>query len=810
LTTTAEHFDAVVVGSGFGGSVSAYRLAEAGQSVCLLERGKPFPPNSFPRSPLGMKSQFWDPSEGLHGMFNLWSFANIDAICASGLGGGSLIYANVLLRKDEDWFVKEEPGHGSWKGGYEHWPVDRADLDPHYDRVERMMNVQKYPLDQAPYDKTLKTLAFRDAAQKLGLDWNLVNLAVTFANDGDPAMVGEPIREARPNIHGRTRLTCKLTGECDLGCNHGSKNSLDYTYITAAWHEGADIRTRCEVRSFAPRDGGGYEVEYVVHDAASEGVKTDTSRLDRHTITCDRLILSAGTMGTTYLLLKNRAAFPHLSPRLGTRFGGNGDLLTFARHCMKTGPDGRKVPHVLDAAHAPVITSAIRMPDTLDGHGDDGRGFYLEDAGQPEFVSWMLQLLDAPNTIYHDLPRLVKAAGNFITHRDTDIGDEVSQLIGDAAESSGFLPLLGMGRDIPEGIMSLGEDRSLAIDWRKNGASKPYFDRVREVSKAMAEELGGEFLDNPIWLLSRVVTVHALGGCPMGRNDREGVVDSHGNVFNYPGLHIADGSIMPGPVGANPSLTIAALADRFADAIVGETKGSNVTAPPPPPKPAEDAESHEVPVTDAPPPASAQPASVQFTEKMRGFVTFGEDDFDRGFRAGKKSKTDLMFHVTVLMDDVERFVADERHPGTITGHVQCDALGGRLEVSQGWFNLFVDASDDGTPRKLMKYRLLLQDGEGHDITLRGFKDVEDDRGFDVWSDTSTLFTHVYKGHVQPEGDEGAEIVATGILHIRPTDFAVQCTTFRVHPPHRVDALARFGELFAGDLWTVYGPKKHGD
>ena len=167
-------------------------------------------------------------------MFNMWSFDNIDAICASGLGGGSLIYANVLLRKDEDWFVKEEPGKGSWKDGYEYWPVTRADLDPHYDRVERMMNVQKYPLDQAPYDKTLKTLAFRDAARKLGLDWNLVNLAVTFANDGDPPMVGEPIKEDRPNYHGRTRLTCKLTGECDLGCNHGSKNTLDYTYITAA------------------------------------------------------------------------------------------------------------------------------------------------------------------------------------------------------------------------------------------------------------------------------------------------------------------------------------------------------------------------------------------------------------------------------------------------------------------------------------------------------------------------------------------------------------------------------------------------
>ncbi len=805
MTAGAEHFDAVVVGSGFGGSVTAYRLAEAGQSVCLLERGKPFPPNSFPRSPLGMTTQFWDPSEGLHGMFNMWSFDNIDAICASGLGGGSLIYANVLLRKDEEWFVREEPGHGSWKDGYEYWPVTRADLDPHYDRVERMMNVQKYPIDELPPDLTRKTRAFRDAAQKLDYDWRLVNLAVTFANDGDPVKVGEPIREERPNIHGATRLTCKHVAECDVGCNHGAKNSLDFTYITAAWHAGADIRTRHEVRSFQPREGGGYQLEYVIHDAAAEGVKTDTRALDRHTITCDRLILSAGTLGTTYLLLKNRAAFPHISPMLGTRFGGNGDLLTFARQCQTDGPDGRRVPRVLDAAHAPVITSAIRVPDETDSTGLAGdRGFYLEDAGQPEFVSWMLQLLDAPRSAFHDLNKLIKLGGNFITHKDTDIGGEITELLGDCAESASFLPLLGMGRDVPEGIMAL-KDGGLAIDWKKNGASKEYFERVRDVSREICDELGGTFLDNPIWLLSRVVTVHALGGAPMGRNDDEGVVDPWGRVYNYPGLHIADGSVMPGPVGPNPSLTIAGLADRFADAILEDMKGPAMTAPPPPPASAdEDGEA-----AASTPPASEHPANLEFTEKMRGFITFGEDDYDRGFRQGKKAKTKCMFHVTVHMQDIERFMKDPQHEGSITGHVQCDALGGKLPVSRGWFNLFVDADEDGKERKLMKYRLLIEDGEGHPITLNGFKEVKNDRGFDIWDDTTTLFTHILSGHVEP-GEPDSEIVATGILKVLPADFAVQMTTFRVDPAHRVDALGRFSALFAGSLWETFRPGAKAD
>lgn len=156
-----EHFSAVIIGSGFGGSVMAYRLAEAGLSVCVLERGQPYPPGSFPRSPSQMKRNFWDPSQGLYGLFDVWSFRGIAAVIASGLGGGSLIYANVLIRKDEKWFVQEEPNQGS----YEYWPVNRQDLDPHYDLVEKMLKAEKYPLEHDPYRTTPKTNALKQAAE---------------------------------------------------------------------------------------------------------------------------------------------------------------------------------------------------------------------------------------------------------------------------------------------------------------------------------------------------------------------------------------------------------------------------------------------------------------------------------------------------------------------------------------------------------------------------------------------------------------------------------------------------------------------
>ena len=274
-----EQFDAVIVGSGFGGSVMAYRLAEAGWSVCLLERGREYPPGSFPRSPRQMAQNFWDPSAQRYGLYNIWSFRHLEALVSAGLGGGSLIYANVLLRKDENWFVAEDRD-----GGYTTWPVSRADLDPHYDRVEKVLAPQVYPMDHEPYASTPKTLALKHAAAQLGLEWQLPPLAVTFANPDEAPITGEPIIEAEPNLHGRTRYTCRLCGECDVGCNYGSKNTLDYNYLSRAKRLGVDIRTLAEVRDFAPAEGGGYTLRYVQHQPGVPREETGGHFLDHISI----------------------------------------------------------------------------------------------------------------------------------------------------------------------------------------------------------------------------------------------------------------------------------------------------------------------------------------------------------------------------------------------------------------------------------------------------------------------------------------------------------------------------------------------
>lgn len=590
-----NEFDAVIIGSGFGGSVMAYRLAEAGLRVCLLERGKPYPPNSFARAPYDLGKNFWDPSSGLYGMFDVWSFKRSGALVSSGLGGGSLIYANVHLRKDPQWFKEDKPD-----GSYEPWPISYEDLESHYGRAEKMLNVQKYPLDHPPYNQTLKTFALREADQKLQLDdhsthrWEKLNLAVSFRtkkvgnpDEDDPAnppVVGAQLQEDYPNYHTVTlgrempRSTCRLCGECDIGCNFGSKNTLDYNYITAAIHQRpypAQVETLCEVKQIAPQQEGGYKVEFVRHNpGAIDPLTGKCPPPPRFTITCDRLIISAGTFGSPYMLLKNLANFPALSSKtLGSRFSVNGDLLSFIVKSMEQ-KNGKMVPRRLDPSFGPVITSAIRVGDTLDGNGAQGRGFYTEDGGNPYLLSWVAELSGAPRFVRH----LVKFGKMALKYRlglnnDANLSAELSDLIGPANSSLSSFPVLTMGRDFANGRLFL-KDNLLDCDWSQD-KSQAYYDRVIRVGKAIARALNAEYLDNPSYqYLHQVITAHPLGGCPMGNTADDGVVNSYGEVFGHRGLYVIDGSIMPGPVGPNPSLTIAAISDRAADHIIDQFKGA--------------------------------------------------------------------------------------------------------------------------------------------------------------------------------------------------------------------------------------------
>lgn len=764
-----EHVDAVVVGSGFGGSVAAYRLADGGMSVVLLERGRPFPPGSFPRSPSEMGRAFWDPAENLYGMFDVWSFRGCDSVVSSGLGGGSLIYANVLLRKEEDWFVQDAPLPG---GGYETWPVTRLDLDPHYDAVEKMIGVTEYPLGHPLYSGTLKTLALRDAAAELGLDWKLAPVAVSFsprpgADPGPGQTIAEPVAD---NLHGMPRRTCRLCGECNIGCNEGAKNSLDHTYLSAAKRRGADIRPLHEVRAIRPRIGGGFDVDYVVHmpndtPHSPEDGKRSPRWTGPHTISCDKLVLAAGTYGTSYLLLKNRASFPGLSDTLGTRFSGNGDLLSFLLRAKD-----RSRTRQISASHGPVITSTIHLAGQ--------RGAHIQDGGYPAFVDWLVESADLGHEVVRAAKFVLDRLRGLMTH-DTNLSAEMSDLIGSGELSSSSLPLLGMGRDVPDGELRL-RDGNLDVVWHQE-TSEDYFDRMRGTMRRIGHVMGADYADSPSWHRRRILTVHPLGGAPMGRHAGEGVCDSFGEVFGFPGLYVADGAAMPGSVGTNPALTIAALADRMCTQVL-------------------EARRTAIPVPEMRPVPSVA-TSLSFTEEMRGFLGLGRTD--PRAREGQGDGDRFAFELTITADDVDRFLSDPEHLATAVGWIDADVCGGRRPIVRGWFNLF--APGEAPDRREMRYRLHFLDGEGRPRTLAGYKDVHHGPATRLWLDTSTLYTRLYEGHVTEQDEDDAPILAAGILRILPTDLVHMLGTFETTGPDGLAAIARFGSFFLGQLWDIYRP-----
>lgn len=538
---STDDFDVVIVGSGFGGSVMAYNLARAGMKVCLLERGKTYPPGSFPRSPDQMKNAFWHPEKGLLGLYDFWSFKDSDAITSSGLGGGSLIYANVLLRKEREWF--------------EGWPLTYDELAPHYDKVEAVLKPQRYPYDKEPYNQTVKTGVLKDGAKTLDVPFELVPLAITFGNDSENPVPGEQLNGV-PNLHGVNRYGCRLCGECYLGCNFGSKNTLDLNYLTMAKEHGADIRVLSEVTQLQPIDGG-YVVTYRSHvsKSASENLIG---------ISAKYLVLAAGSLGSTSLLLNNRQWFGNLSPTLGTRLSGNGDLLTIAIGC-KEKVENQVQKRNIQPYLGPVITGAAR----IDG-GPKGHRFYIEDWSLTTTIIWLLETLNASGLKM----RWFKLFTNYIkslfgVHRNINLSATVSDFLGVADGCISSFPMVGMGVDQSDGVMRYDEKTKTLNMEMPRKTSEKFFDDIREKMKTISDSLDADlFLDYPSWYLSKTITVHPLGGCPMGATWDSGVVDTHGEVYNYPNMFICDGAVMPAAIGPNPSLTIAAFADRAAGRVL--------------------------------------------------------------------------------------------------------------------------------------------------------------------------------------------------------------------------------------------------
>ena len=547
IAKISDHYDVVVVGSGYGGGVAASRLARAGRRVCLLERGREIEPGDYPDNMIEATAEMQVDSALGHvgsrsGLFDMRLNDDVNVLVGCGLGGTSLINANVSLRPDERLF--DDPC----------WPAavrqDRGEvIDRAYARATEMLKPVAYPQDQP---ELAKLQAMEQAASAFG------------GTDAGPegAFSRPPINvtfEDGVNHVGVAQKACTGCGDCVSGCNYGAKNTVLMNYLPDARNHGAEIYTQTAVRR-VERRGGRWLVHYQLLQVGREKFDAPTMA-----VAADLVVLAAGTLGSTEILLRSKAHGLPLSDRLGERFTGNGDVLAFAYNCDQPIHGigfGAREPKTMEPC-GPCISGLI----DLRGTAAVADGMVIEDGSLPGALAPVLAGAFAAGSklIGEDMDRGLRDAA-------AEQGREIASVLGGAYRGAidNSLTYLVMSHDDGQGHMVLKDDR-LRVDWPEVG-EQPVFGRVEQNLKTATKALGGTYMKNPIWtdaLGQRLITVHPLGGCVMAEDAGGGAVDGYCRAFSgksgaavHEGLYVLDGSIMPRSLGVNPLFAITALAER--------------------------------------------------------------------------------------------------------------------------------------------------------------------------------------------------------------------------------------------------------
>lgn len=537
-------FDYVVVGSGFGGSVSAMRLTEKGYDVLVLERGKRYEDKDLPKTNWNIFKFLWYPLLRCYGIFEITLLNNVMALHGSGVGGGSLVYANVLMEPEEAMF--DAPG---WRD-LNDW---KSVLKPHYATAKRMLGVTQNPrLTHA--DHVLREIA---EEQGQGHTFRPTNVAIYFGEEGktasDPYFGGE----------GPDRTGCIYCGGCMVGCRHNAKNTLvkNYLYFAEKW--GAEIRPESEVVDIRPLpegqpDGAKYEVVYRKSTAWMPWNRREKIVRTRG------VVVSAHALGTMKLLFKCRegGSLKRLSQRLGDEVRTNSETIPGSTSRLKDA----------DFSEGIAITSIYEIDEQT----------RLEPVRYPA-GSGFIRTLAIP---------MVGAEGGTLKRIGKILWEGVrrpfdfmyAKFFGKWAKKTTIL-LIMQTRD---STMRIRPGRSIFNGFRRfNMVSKlepgesiaPPFEISQGITRKYAEKTDGVPQDSiPEALMGIPTTAHLLGGCPMGRTAEDGVVNQYCEVHNYPGLYVVDGSIMPANPGINPSLTITALAE-YAMSNIAAKAGGNVREP---------------------------------------------------------------------------------------------------------------------------------------------------------------------------------------------------------------------------------------
>lgn len=540
-------YDAVVVGSGYGAGVAACRLANAGWSVCVLERGRELRPGEYPNDTRSMLEQMQiDLPGGRVGseaaLFDIRVFDDLNVAMGCGLGGTSLINAGISLRPDPRIF--EDP----------RWPAElRAPgaLDPYYMRADDMLKPSVYPEQRG---RLAKLAALEQMGRRLGAPVSRVPMLVNFA----------PLPGGLNHV-GVEQGACVGCGDCVSGCNYAAKNTVLMNYLPQAKRGGAEIYAGARV-AHLERSDPRWRVRFA-------GLQPDGKRFSAsdRSVDADVVVLGAGALGSTEILLRSRANGLALSRALGQGFSGNGDMVGLVYNA--DGPVngvgwGRRSP----VGRAAVGTCSTGLVDARAGVERE-RGFIMVDGA-------------IPGTLGKWLPATFIALDK-LTGRDIDsgLGDRMrearrawlSKLFGPYVGAVHHTQLcLVVAQDDASGRLGL-ENGRLVLRWPDVGRQAA-LTRASEAMHEAARALGGTYIPNPIWhewLGRKLITGHPLGGCPMAEDARAGVANHKGQVFSvdagtavHPGLYVLDAAAVPRALGVNPLLAITALAERSAEHLL--------------------------------------------------------------------------------------------------------------------------------------------------------------------------------------------------------------------------------------------------
>ncbi|HZE50036.1 MAG TPA: GMC family oxidoreductase [Jatrophihabitantaceae bacterium] len=510
-------YDVLVIGSGFGGSVTALRLTEKGYRVGVLEAGRRFEDDEFAKTSWRLRRYLWAPRLGCYGIQRMTLLRNTFVMSGAGVGGGSLVYANTLYEPPDPFYEDPQWAHiTDWK----------AELAPHYDQARRMLGVTLTPT-MTPADRVL-----REVADDMGIGdtYRPTPVGVLFGE-----RPGEDVADPFFGGVGPARRTCTSCGECMTGCRHNAKNTLVKNYLYLAEQAGAHVHPLTTVTTVRPLSGGGYAVD-TVHTGR-------WARRTPRTFTADQVVFAAASLGTQRLLhsLRDRGVLPDVSPRLGLLSRTNSEAVLAARS-RRQGADFTNGVAITSSIHPDAVT---HIEPVRYGKGSNGMSLLtmlLVDA-QSGRRRWALALRE-----YRRHWRDIRHVHNPRHWSERMIGLLVMQTLNNSVTTYTRRGLFG---------------RRHLTTRQGDGEPNPTWIPIgHEVARRVADKIDGVPEGSWTDIVNIPITGHFIGGCAIGDSPSTGVVDPYQRLYGYPGLHVVDGSAISANLGVNPSLTITAQAER--------------------------------------------------------------------------------------------------------------------------------------------------------------------------------------------------------------------------------------------------------